>query len=275
MKIITTLCVSVFVLCTSVVFASSQEADQKFQGFNLQGYDETGEKSWEVNGDTADIIGTKVKLSNVDANTFGEKKVNLTAETGVIDQASGDMHLENDVIITSEDGSQLITDSLDWKRNDDLVTTDDDVLITDEKFTLTGTGMEGHPELKNTKIHEDVKVKINTEKEGAPKRFVTITSDGPMIVDQVKSIATFQDNVVAVEEGRTLEADRMELYFNEELSDIREIICIGNVVITQGENRTYAERATYNATTQKLILSGRPKLIILTEGDNAFTTVGD
>ncbi len=267
-------------LITSNVLYAEEDDTQRFQGFNLQGYTEEGEKSWDVKGDTADIKGTAIQINNVVANSFGDQKMNLTAESGTIDQATGNMHLENDVVITSEEGSQLMTDSLDWQKNDDLVTTDDDVYISDRRFTATGRGMEAHPNLKDAIIEEEVTVTIDMELDEEESEFqesqkVMITCDGPMVIDQAKSMATFEDNVVAVQDGQTLKADRMEIHFNTDMNDISEMICIGNVVIVKGENETYAQKATYNAKTQKLVLSGRPKLIMLTEGDNAITSLGN
>src|SRR3990167_2611940 len=125
--------------------ASSVLSEQKFQGFNLEGYTQSGEKSWEVKGESADIDGSQIKVNNVDANAYGEQKMNVTAETGMIDQATGKMRLEKDVVITSDQGSQLMTDSLDWDRNEDLVTTQDDVFIKDNRFTAMGKGMQPKP----------------------------------------------------------------------------------------------------------------------------------
>jgi len=255
--------------------AVADEPPQEFQGFNLQGYGDDGKKAWDVKGDTANIVGSEIILSNVDANAYGDKKMNLVAESGVINQDSGNMHLEKDVIITSEDGSQLLTDSLDWSRNEDLVTTEDDVLITDEKVTISGKGITARPGLKTAQIREDVTALVNTEPKNEDGKIVTITSDGPMVIDQTLSVATFQDNVVAVQNDQTLKADRMEIHFDGDMSDIKKIVCIGNVEIIQGENRTYAQRALYDASQSKLILSGRPKLILLTEGENAITSFGN
>ena len=255
----------------------AQEPEQKFHGFNLQGYNEVGEKSWEVNGDTADIIGNEIILSNVDANTFGEQKMNVVARIGVVDQTSGKMHLEEDVVVTSEEGQKLMTDSLDWDRNKDLVTTEDDVVITGEQMIADGTGMRAQPGLKMAQIHKDVTVVIDTEPEekGGAANTVTITSDGPMIIDQMKSVATFYDNVVAYQNDQTLRGDRMDIYFDSKMSGIKEMICTGNVEIEQGENKSFADKAVYNAASKKLVLSGRPKLIMLTEGGNLFAASGD
>src|SRR3989338_2643445 len=125
--------------------ARAGEPGQQFEGLNLKGYTQDGKKSWTVNGDNADILGDKIKISNVAGESYGDEKVNLTAGIGTIDQASGIIHLEKDVVITSERGTQMTTDSLDWSRNEDLVRTKDDVLITDKDMTMTGKGMEAHP----------------------------------------------------------------------------------------------------------------------------------
>lgn len=253
----------------------AQEPEQKFQGFNLFGYDESGAKAWDVNGDTADIIGDEVVLTNVDANTFGEQKMNLTAKTGVVNQTSGQIRLRQDVVITSDDGKQLTTDSLDWNRNDDLVTTEDDVMITDTGMMATGKGMQARPGLKTAKLQKDVTVMMDTEPKKEESKTVTITSDGPMVIDQALSLATFEDNVRAVQEGQTLEADRMEIYFDSKMNTVDKITCVGNVRISQGGNKSFAEMAVYTAATQKLVLTGRPKLIMLTEGNNLFAASGN
>lgn len=261
---------TVIVICVWAGILYAAEPGQQFGGFNLEGYKNNGQKAWVVNGDQADIHGNQIDISNVDAETYGDEKVNLTAKTGMIDQTSGNIHLEKDVVITSETGAQLTTDSLDWHRSEDLVKTKEGVVITDKGMTATGTGMDAHPGLKTAQIHEDVTVTMQTQ-----PGTVTITCDGPMSIDQAKSMAVFQDNVVAVQEDQTLTADRMEIYFDEKEKQIKEMICIGHVVIVRGENKTFADRAVYNGSDRKLVLTGRPKLILVTEGNNVFTSVGD
>ena len=260
---------------SSAQAADQPQGEQKFQGFNLEGFDEGGEKAWEVNGDTADIQGMEIKLSHVDANSYGKQKMNVTAQTGYMDQVNGKMRLEKDVVITSETGSQLLTDKLDWDKNNDLVSTKEEVVITDEHFTASGKGMRAKPGLKNAILEEDVRVHMKSDPAKPDTKPVTITSDGPMEMDQAKSLATFQDNVYAVQEDQTLKTDRMEVYFDAVTKTIAEIICIGNVEIQQGENKSLAEKAQYKAKERKLILTGRPKVIMLTEGQNAITPSGN
>ncbi|MDP2654856.1 MAG: LPS export ABC transporter periplasmic protein LptC [Candidatus Omnitrophota bacterium] len=265
---------------SSPVFAEETAAPapagvQQFEGFNLQGYTETGEKAWDVKGDTADIAGDIIKLTNIDANKYGEQDVNLKAKNGTMDKASGNLHLERDVVITSETGSNLKTDSLDWQKEKDLVTTNDKVTIVDERMTATGTGLVAHPELKIAQLNSDVTVEVKTEEKTAGTDTVTITCDGTLEIDQAKYIAVFNENVVAVQTGRELKADRVEVYFDAQTNQIKEMVCIGHVEITQGENKTFAEKAVYSAADKKLTLSGRPKLILITEGKNSIASFGD
>ena len=263
-----------YVTVASLVSAEQVPTDQQIKGFNLQGYTDSGEKAWDVNGKTAQINGPEVTLSDVDANSYGKEKMNVTAEKGTINQVSGDMHLEKDVIITSERGAQLMTDSLTWNKKNDLVTTSDNVFITDKGMMVKGKGMKASPGLKNAEIQEDVTARVNTEPRKKNGRIVTITSNGPMTIDQIKLTGTFEDNVVALQDEKMLRADKMEVHFLADMKGITELVCTGNVEITQGDNKTYADKATYNAATQKVILSGRPKLIMQTDENNgiaAFT----
>jgi LPS export ABC transporter protein LptC/lipopolysaccharide transport protein LptA len=263
----------VFTLLMSMsAYASAEDPQQKFQGFNLEGFAEDGSKSWDVNGDTADILGEEIKLTNVDANTYGERKMNVKAKTGFVNQASGKMRLKEDVVITSEEGQQLTTDSLDWDRTSNVVTTQDEVKIMDERFSAIGTGMEARPNLKLAQLNKDVTMYVDTQPESEDDSLVTVTCDGPVVIDQAQGKATFEDNVVAIQGDRTLKADVMEIFFNEDMSTISSMICLGNVQIMQGENKTFAEKAVYNAQTKKLTLSGRPKLILQTEGEGAVTS---
>lgn len=254
----------VMLLCFPfIVFADGEDVAQQFQGFNLQGYTDGGEKAWDVTGDTADVLGDEVKISNVDANHYGEQNVNLKARTGTINKTTGDVILEKDVVITTEEGSQLTTDSLTWEKEKDFVHTEDYVEITDERLKASGTGLEAQPGLKTARMNKDVKMEINTKPSTVENRVLVITCDGQMEIDQPNNVATFNDNVVAIETDRMLKADKMTVYFDPDQKKIRQVICSGNVEIKQGENTSYSTKAIYNAFDQTMVLSGRPKLIMV------------
>ena len=282
----------IVLLLSACPFAQAEDAltnstkekaiEQEFEGFNLNGYTDGGAKSWEINGDKANISDEKVKITNVNANSYGEQNVNLKSKKGSIDKASGDVHLEKDVVITSEQGAQMTTDTLNWNRKDNLVSTDDSVEIKDESLKITGKGMVAQPDLKTASIHENVKADVSGSSAAGADQNISITSDGPMEMDQLKQVVIFNENVVATEvsTGRELKADKMEVYFDQQAKSIKKLVCIGNVSVHQGENISYSDQLVYDAITQKMTLSGKPKLVFDlksqgSSGKNIFKGLGE
>jgi LPS export ABC transporter protein LptC len=252
---------------------------QQLEGFNLNGYTTGGKKSWEINGDKADISDEKIKITNVDANAFDKQKVNLKSRTGTINKINGDINLKDNVVITAERGTQMTTDTLDWKRNQDLITTKDPVKIVDKQGVITGIGLTAHPNLKQAAIDQDIKAVLNTTKDLKPDQTATITCDGPMQMDQLKMVAVFNVNVVAVEAstGRQLYADKMTVYFDDKNKKIRKVICTGHVKAIQGVNASYADEMVYDGDGQQLTMTGRPKLVFDTsenKGSGLFPKLG-
>jgi len=275
----------IFLSVLTLARAQDSGVQQQLQGFNLNGYSNTGQKTWQVNGDKADISDDKIKITNVDADFYGKENANLTSKTGTIDKVSGQVHLQDDVVITSERGTKMTTDSLDWNRNKDLVTTQDPVKITDSQGVVTGKGLIAHPNLKQAAINRDVKAVIETnpdtvnKADEATSQKVTITCDGSMQLDQLNFHATFTDNVVAVEEstGRKLYADKMDIWFDDKNKKIKKVICKGHAKVIQGNNASYADEMVYTGEDQKLVMTGRPKIIFdtaNTKGGGMFQNLG-
>ncbi|HOW34923.1 MAG TPA: LPS export ABC transporter periplasmic protein LptC [Candidatus Omnitrophota bacterium] len=254
---------------------AAQQSNQQFQGFDLAGYKDGGQKAWDIKGDRADILGDIIKLTDIVANAYGEEQMNLTAKSGTIDKVSGKMHLQDDVVVTTQTGSKLVTDSLDWEREKNVVTTPDKVVLTREGMKTTGTGAIAHPGLNTAQINENVTVTVDTDPKKKDSNHVTITCDGPLEVDYATGNAVFNNNVVAIEGERKLTADKMEVFFDKEAKQIKEMICTGHVSISMGQNTSYSEKAIYKAAEQKLLLIGTPKLIFYTQGDDAVLPLTD
>lgn len=252
--------------------SSNVNVPQQMEGFNLSGYSDSGTKAWDIKGDKANINGDKVEVTNVNANNYGNEDTNLKAKRGNIDKTTGDVHLQEDVVITTENGAQMKTNTLDWKRNENIVKTEDVVTLEDETMKIKGQGMEAHPGLKTAKLESDVTADIEAaSKDNQKNNRIQITSDGPMEIDQIKQAAVFNENVVAIESGsdRALKADRMEVLFDPDTRKIKEIYCTGHVEVHQGNNITYSDSLTYKADEQRMILTGKPKLILDT-GDKTM-----
>jgi len=260
------------VLMLSSGQAQAQDQVQSFEGINLEGYTDEGKKSWDVSGDKADMMGDTIKLENVNANHFGDQHVNLTAKTGEIDKSTGAVELKTDVVITTEEGQQLKTESLRWEKEKDLVSTDDAVTLTDKSMKATGTGLTAQPGLKMAQMNKNVTVEVQTEPDQPLGKVVTVTCDGPVEIDQMNNLAVFHGNVVAHQDDRILKSDKMEIHLDPETKKVEQTVCLGNVVIIQGENTTHSDKAVFHVATQKLILSGKPKLIMITNDEDGIVS---
>jgi len=250
----------------------AQDPEQKMLDFSLVGYTQKGRKSWEVIGKSADIFSDIVRLTSVNANVYGEEEnINLVGDKGAYDKTSGKMHLQDNVIITTQSGGRLITDSLDWDRASQRVTTTDVVNIEKQNLKAQAKGLEGQPNLKKVFLKDDVTVELQ-EEQGAgdaplsSKEPTVITCDGPLEIDYEKEIAIFNTNVkVNQKEQGDMYADKMEAYFDFKNKKILRIKSMGNVKIVKGENTSYSEEAEYSAATKKMVLTGRPRLVIYSE----------
>jgi LPS export ABC transporter protein LptC len=287
------------IFLTTIVFAQEQnstEAEQQINDFSLAGYGEKGKKSWDLSGKSADIFTDVIKLKDLTGNLYGkEEDIKLTAKKGHFNKTDGKVHLEENVVITSSGGTKLTTDSLDWDRKNQLVTSPDIVNIQRENMIAVALGAKGEPGLKNIVLEKDVKVNINPVNSAQGKEKIIITCDGPLEIDYEKNIATFNNNVKVERIDSTIYSDKMDVYFsqkpvNKDAKEVRDvdqtkespelmatkiekIIARGNVKIVRGENISYSQEAIYTAADKKITLTGRPKLIIYSteEFKDAFT----
>lgn len=249
---------------------------QQMLDFNLTGYGSTGQKTWEVQGASMDMVGNDVKISDVKAHLYGEKEnMVLTADQGHLDKGSGVVHLNDNVQATTDSGAQLNTDSLVWSQKEQLITSDDKVKITKDNMKAVATGMEAHPDFNVAKLEKDVVLTIEDKKkneavQGTPdskKTNLTITCDGPMELNYEKKFAVFENNVKVEgdETQGTMVADKMTVYFNSDAKQIERMEAQGNVKIIKGDNISLSDGAIFTGADKRVVLTGRPKLIIYTE----------
>jgi LPS export ABC transporter protein LptC len=268
------------------------ESDQQISDFSLAGFAEKGKKSWDLAGKTADIFDNVIKLKDVVGNMYGAtENVKLTANKGDFDKAEGKVHLEDKVVITSSSGAKLTTESLDWDRKNQLVSTKEKVNIEKENMTAIATGATGQPNLNKVNLVKDVQVEISAAKkegqiEGSVKDKTIITCDGPLEVDYQNNIATFKNNVKVDNKDALIYSDIMDVYFAKPNKDtpkkdaeeaskaptlmgskIEKLVARGNVKIIKGENISYSDEATYLSADKKIILTGKPKLVLYSTDD--------
>src|SRR5512135_3562260 len=100
------------------------DSDQQITDFSLSGFGDTGKKNWDLSGQSANIITDTVQMKHVVGNLYNDQEnIKLTADAGDYNKKDGQVHLEKNVLISTSSGARLTTNSLNWDRKNQVVTT--------------------------------------------------------------------------------------------------------------------------------------------------------
>jgi LPS export ABC transporter protein LptC len=276
--------------CACAQASGPQESEQQIMDFSLAGFGEKGKKNWDISGKSADIVTDTVNLKDVVGNLYGESEdIKLTADKGAFNKKDGQVYLQDNVLIATSGGAKMTTNSLNWDRKNQVVTTEDAVNIERENMIASALGAVGQPNLRKVSLQKEVQVQIDQmqliDQSGpSQKSRIVITCEGPMEIDYQKSVATFNKKVKVDTSDATIYSDVMEVHFaksEKKKSDISsalepaasmatqvdKIMAYGNVTIIQGENISQSNEAVYTASSNKITLSGKPKLVIYSDND--------
>ena len=229
----------------------------KVYSFSFSKYTTTGEKEIEIEGDTADVFARSVLLRNVIAKAYAEETpVTITADEGTVDKASSKVRLDKNVVATTQDGTRLLTETLNILPTRKMLETQAEAEVKRDNVSVEGLGAQGDSRLKKIKFRKKVTVVVkNPDSEnGTP---TVITCDGPLVVDYEKNIARFHDNVVAEDERGKLKADIMDVQYNKQTKRVGKIFAFGNVIIENPDgNQTFSDNVIYLAEEGRIILGG-------------------
>ncbi len=93
---------------------------------------------------------------NVDVDFFDEKEIhttNLKSVSAEVEERNDFMRAMENVVVVSDSGVTLYTDTLVWDSKEELIYTEDKVMMTTEEGdTLYGIGFESDIELENWRI---------------------------------------------------------------------------------------------------------------------------
>lgn len=245
---------------------------QKVQAFSVSGFSEDGKSKWQVNGESADIFTDVVNMSAIKAKSNNEDiSVELTADEGTFFKNTKDVELRKNVVANTDEGTTLKADNIKWQANGERIVSDSDVYIARENMDITGKGTRALPRVKKVWLNHDIKMTIaraitTDEKEQTKTEAATtptvITCDGPLEVDYKKNESRFIKNVVIEDQQGKIFADKITVYFDPKQKKIYKAVATGNVKIMHQQNTTYSDKAVYLADEGRVILGGKPKVII-------------
>ena len=212
----------------------ADEVQHKVLAFNLEGLTDRGAKKWDVKGESAEALNeNEIGLVNIVATAYGEEaEAIITADKGIYDKSKNNVRLQSNVKATIDNTSGFSENFTDFSP------------ATDK----TGKG--------GPKAAASDKKKSRT----------VITCDGEVLFDYEKNLAYFTKNVKVVSDDGAIDADKITVNLDTKSKKVRDIMAEGNVKITRGDNTTFSDKATYIEGEKKVVLSGKPKLVIYREG---------
>lgn len=287
--------VSTFVIAMLVFFARgrmkdkdslsmdgmSNELEQKILSFELANYTQDGKKKWILRGDSADVLSEVVNLNKISIETFDDPKITLTAESGAYNKKNREITLYKNVEVFTSDGAILMTEYLKWDGKTNTITTNEPLRMIKGDVIADGVGGLAMPQLKKVILDKEIVVKLSTDviddiemsastgTEGAGKKDtrITITCDGPLIIDYEKNIAIFEDNVLVDDTRGRIYSEKMEAFLDPLTKNIVKVVAYGGVRVVRGEDSTYSQKAIYTTKDRKIVLIGKPKIFIHASDD--------
>ena len=216
-----------------------EDVQQKVMAFNLEGLSDSGQKKWDVSGKSAESVSqTQMKLNDIVAKAYGnDSEATITAKDGMYDKTKNNVVLENDVKAT---------------------------IISTKGFAGDMVGMPVDP---NNEAPKD--------SASGKKTKTTIVCDGEVEFNYENNQAYFSKNVKVVSDDGNIDADKITVNLDPSTRRVKEIVAEGNVKIKQGENITYSDKAVYVESERKILLTGKPRLVIYQEGGLSGNLFGE
>ena len=218
--------------------------------------------------------------ADVDLITQENIKGSTAYEDGIIDfkarkamySADGSMlELRDDVEFRTSDGVSLQTQAITWDQQTDLVSSKERVTINRAvpEVNIKGRGLEARTGLRTVTLEDEVEVVIPQE----DSMYIVITCEGTLEVRYEEGLAVFNKDVRVSQKDSELYTDKAIVYFDSANKLLDRIEAQGNVRIVRGKDTSYANTAVYYAAEKRIVLEGRPRLVIFpeSEGDELKT----
>ena len=162
----------------------SPAPDVKITGFHLV-ETKDGAKLWEIWGDMAEVfekegVARVKKISRqVTVTLYSEQgKLTSRSDKATLNMRTKDVRLEGNVTATSDPGSSLQTDSLDWSAQDRRLFTRLPVTLVKGGLVSRGVGMEAETDLERARLLSRVRSQVLLDSTEQGKKDLPILGKG-------------------------------------------------------------------------------------------------
>lgn len=206
---------------------SGGPADQVIEHFTLEGFGDEGERIWELEGDIAHVAEGM--------DIFIEKNVKLTI--------GSDMIVESDKVF--------------WRSHESRFFTKAPVRITEGLQRIEGVGAQGRVDDDFLQINQNIRMFLDGP--------VFVTCWGPLKAYRRENKLILYRGATIHDPKGTVKSDRLDVYYDDEAGNIRQIVARDNVRIQRGDHVSYSDVAVYDTETQSVKLVGEPKVRVIEE----------
>jgi lipopolysaccharide transport protein LptA/LPS export ABC transporter protein LptC len=203
----------------------------RMQGFEYRGYKEDREtyvlRAERYEGQEQDQLrlgGVSMDFSYVSRGTPG--RANIRSEQCTYTPSQQRAVFRGKVLLTTEDGFTLTTESLTYRGDRGLARSDEYVEFKRGRLSGSTTGMEYHAESGWLEMRSDAFLRI--ERETGP---ATEIRGGRARMDRGDDEMRFSDGARLVQGGDTLSADRLVLGFSWEEERLDRLMAVDDVVL--------------------------------------------
>lgn len=124
--------------------------------------EKNGVKLWEMSADKIkiDSVTQLAEFDKIDGKFFQDdgKVLKVTANKGVYNQQTKDIHIEGEVVLYDADGAKLTSKNLDWSNKEETITATEDVKIFREDVRATGDFASSSDGFKHFFMKGNVKI---------------------------------------------------------------------------------------------------------------------
>ena len=158
--------------------------DAKITGFHLV-ETKSGAKLWEIWGDLVEVfekegLARVMKISKQVTVTLYSDQGKLTSRSdkATLNMRTKDVRLEGNVTATSEQGSSLQTQLLDWSAEDRRLSTPSPVTLVKGGLVSRGVGMEAETNLERARLLSRVQSQVSRGSAGLASKDPPIPGKG-------------------------------------------------------------------------------------------------
>lgn len=98
-----------------------------------------------------------------------------------------------------------------------------------------------------------------TTSDMAPADDLTVVTSERLTYDAKQLFALFENNVVVSDPEMKLKSDKLTIRFTEK-NEMTSILAEGHVVMTQADKTAWAQKATYEVASGRIVLEGEPRI---------------